>query len=319
MRNIYGLNYLGAATLDQAYQDKLKTFNGNSADADEYFSGSEWKETLEGFKNNPDYNNSTELTMFRDVADIKKYTYDIGQWHLDRKMPEIAEELKRAFLEARGTGTTRDPYQGRHPNPYPPEEKPAPSTGSGVSIRTPEPNFPPEEKFDPVTATPQRLRKEADLWEAKGKPGFARNFRDEADNRESLLIRDINANTKVSTANLFSENFGDKGIPLLPWTWGGAADERRRMNAIRNTIGDALISGDYAQFDAAKEISETLYRHGKDEKTGDPYNRANTFNSLADFGGDVIGMLNAMRSFIKETEDAAERMSKLEASLEIKD
>jgi hypothetical protein len=144
MRNIYGLNYLGAATLDQAYQDKLKTFNGNSAEADAYFSGAEWAETLEGFKNNPDYNNSTELTMFRDVAEIKKYTYDIGQWHLDQKLPFLTVELNKVFIEALKKGNTDDTAPGQHPNPYPPEEKPAPYSGSGVSIRTPEPNFPPE-------------------------------------------------------------------------------------------------------------------------------------------------------------------------------
>jgi hypothetical protein len=121
MKNIYGLNYTGGAALYQSYQDKLKTFNGDK-EADEYFSGGEWEKIIEGFKNNPEYNNSTELTMFSHVADIKKYTYEIGQWHLDKKMPEMTDALKEAWREARDKNVTRDPNAGEHGDPFPSEE-----------------------------------------------------------------------------------------------------------------------------------------------------------------------------------------------------
>ena len=71
------------------------------------------------------------------------------------------------------------------------------------------------------------------------------------------------------------------------------------MESINKTVSSALISGDYAQFDAAKEFSEIIGRYGKDDKTGGAYNEANTFNALAEFNGDMLGMLNALRNLIE--------------------
>jgi hypothetical protein len=138
MKNIYGLNYTGSAALYQTYQDKLKTFNGDSAAADKYFSGDEWAKKLEDFKANPDNNDSTERTMLDNVADIKKYTYEIGQWHLDRKMPEIVDALKNAWDEASGKGVTRDTGAGRHLNPFPEEQPAAPSNETPAALAEPD-------------------------------------------------------------------------------------------------------------------------------------------------------------------------------------
>jgi hypothetical protein len=314
MRNIYGLNYTGAAALDQTYQDKLKTFKGDKKEADDYFSGEEWKKTLENFKENREFM-STELKQLSITEDIAKYTYEIGQWHLDKKIPEMEKALNKEWLEALIKGVTTDPREGQHKDPFSDpesgkrEDKSFPGAGKplGGILETP---------FDFENATPRRLREEAATLEGQGKPGLARSYRDEADNRESLLIRDINAATEIATSHLFSEHIGDKtGF----WPWERSKSEKPQMNAIKDTIGNALISGDYEQFDAAREISETLYRYGKDEKTGKPYNMADAFNSLADFENDIMGMLNALRSFTKETEDAAERINKLQATLEIQD
>jgi hypothetical protein len=126
MKNIYGLNYTGSAALYQTYQDKLKTFKGDSAAADKYFSGDEWAKKLEDFKANPDNNDSTERTMLEHVADIKKYTYEIGQWHLDRKIPEIEEALKTAWAEAVAKGVTTDTDAGEHGDPDAPPKPPEP-------------------------------------------------------------------------------------------------------------------------------------------------------------------------------------------------
>ncbi|MDR2193466.1 MAG: hypothetical protein LBP19_03230 [Treponema sp.] len=79
MKNIYGLNYTGSAALYQMYQDKRDDLARNGGDINEYFSNGKWAEELERFKANPDYIASTELDMFKDVADIRKYTQQIGQ------------------------------------------------------------------------------------------------------------------------------------------------------------------------------------------------------------------------------------------------
>jgi hypothetical protein len=122
MKNIYGLNYTGAAVLYQNYQDKVKEYGNNKEGLEEYFNGGEWKEYLEKFKENPDHNNSTEQAMFSDVADIKKYTQQIGQWYLDNKIPEISELLKNVYLDTKEKDKTTDTGPGEQANPYPPAE-----------------------------------------------------------------------------------------------------------------------------------------------------------------------------------------------------
>jgi hypothetical protein len=91
-----------------------------------YFDSKEFAQELEKYREKPPENNSTELTMLEEVGDIKKYTYEIGQWHLDQKMPLIAEELKNAWEEAYGKGGTTDTEPGKHLNPYQPPEPPDP-------------------------------------------------------------------------------------------------------------------------------------------------------------------------------------------------
>jgi hypothetical protein len=297
MKNIYGLNYTGSAALYQSYQDKLKTFNGNKAEADKYFSGGEWKEIIEGIKNNPDNNNSTELTMFSHVANIKTYTHDIGQWHLDQKMPLLADKLKEAWEEAYAKGKTNDPKEGQHSGQHnslfplkEPENQPYGPSGPPLGYE-PEP-------FNYETATPNQMREEAVKLQAQGNAGLARSYEDEANNREELLIRDINVATRGATRYLFSE-----------WAFG-RGNERSQMTAINETVGGALASGDYAQFDAAKEFSDIISRYGTSDKAGKPYDDANTFNSLADFNGDMLRMLNALRSLIEKIDDVEVNISR---------
>jgi hypothetical protein len=285
MKNIYGLNYTGSAALYQSYQNKLQTFNGDRKAADAYFSGDEWKEILKEIKDNPDNNNSTELTMFSHVNDIRKYTSDVSQWHLDQKMPEIADALKNAWEEAKERGSTTDTAPGEHADPYPPEPPPVPDPH-------------PAKPFNYETATPNQMREEAALLETQGKPGVARSYSDEADNREELLIRDINAATRGSTRYLFSEGFL------------GLGKENSHMTAINETVGNALISGDYAQFDAAKEFSDIISRYGTSNKAGKPYDDSDTFNSLANFNGDMMGMLNALRSLIERIDGVEVNVSR---------
>jgi hypothetical protein len=115
MKNIYGLNYTGAAVLYQNYQDKVKEYGSDKKGLEEYFSGSEWEEELKSFQDNPNYK-SNESLMLSYTADIRKYTTQIGQWRLDKKLPELFGSLKTAWDEAKKTGLTTDYGPGQHTN-----------------------------------------------------------------------------------------------------------------------------------------------------------------------------------------------------------
>jgi hypothetical protein len=229
-------------------------------------------------------------------------------------MPEIADALKKEWEEAYGKGITTDPKEGQHANPFPPPAPPNP------------PPEPPNKSPFPPELTVEQNR--ADFEEAlrndvAGDEGDARRRYYDSVERE-MRSRDMQADiirkAKDATSHLFSENFGDNGIPALPWTWdlADAREEKRQMTAINKTIEAAVKSGDPAQFNAAKEAEESLSRYGKDEKTGKTYNKDDTFNFLAEFSGDIIKMLEALRNFIKETEGATDRMNNLEGTLELK-
>jgi hypothetical protein len=297
MRQAYGLNYTQSAQLYKGWEQNKNTPG--------YFDSEAFARELEKYSEKPPENNSTELTMLSYVEDIKKYTYEIGQWHLDQKIPGIADALKNEWVNANKHGNTTDPVPGQHADPYPPEEPPQGEPLAPVSGQAP---------FNYETATPEQLREEAVNLQAQGNTGLGRSYEDEANNREELLIRDINAATRGSTRHLFSEHFGDK---FNPFNILFGKNESKQMNAINETVSGALTSSDPAQFNAAQEFAETISRFGKDEKTGKPYNEANTFNSLADFSGDMIGLLNALRGITREIESSAERINKLEATLEI--
>jgi hypothetical protein len=127
MKNIYDLNYTGAAVLYQNYQDKREELRREGKSEEEYFNSSEWKEQLKAFQDNPEYK-SKESLMLSYTADIQKYTEQIGQWHLDNKLPELFESLRTSWLEAVKKGVTSDRGPGEHappggaPPPNPPPE-----------------------------------------------------------------------------------------------------------------------------------------------------------------------------------------------------
>jgi hypothetical protein len=208
MRNIYGLNYTGSAALYQSYQDKLKTFNGDKKAADEYFSGDEWAKKLEDFKDNPDNNDSTELTMFAHVADIKKYTYEIGQWHLDKKIPQIEEALKTAWAEAVEKLVTRDTKPGEHPDPFL-EKEPA----DPYPKETPAP--------PPAPTVQQTLSELAAAATAPLEPGYNDNLKQaqtaaiQAQVLEGKRLAEINKMLKKDAA------FGGKTSTFFTDTWDG--------------------------------------------------------------------------------------------------
>jgi hypothetical protein len=314
MNKGFNLDYTQSAQL-------YKSWTQNK-DTPGYFDSKEFKRELEKYSGKPPENNSTELTMLSSVADTKKYTYDIGQWHLDQKMPLIADELKKAWQEAYGKGTTRDPDAGKHANPYPPPappEKPA-TPGSGSSRQAPKPiwmsldtsGMPPSEAFKVWQQEYDDASKSGD-WDrinnATRNLEFSRKAMLDLQHSEDPFYREtrelgMNAKAQAdviqkakSTRYLFSEHLGDNFNPLKLSTYGKS--ERQQMTAINKTIEDAAKSGDPVQFNAAKEVAEFLSRYGKDEKTGKPYNEANTFNSLSEFSGDIIKMLSALRSLIE--------------------
>jgi hypothetical protein len=211
--------------------------------------------------------------MFSHVADIKRYTYDIGQWHLDQKMPLLADKLKEAWKEAYAKGTTNSPKPvNPSPNPFPPPEK------------TPERNNTEE--------TLEELKNTATAFPETGIPNgddtrTAQNRAAEAQINEAKAQADVIWGTKNATKYLFDE-----------WAWG-RGNERKQMDAINKTVENAAKSGDLTQFNAAKEFSDIISRYGTNDKEGKPYDNANTFNSLADFSGNMIGLLAALRSLIE--------------------
>jgi hypothetical protein len=273
MRGIYGLNYGGSAALYEAYNKELK---GKTAEeAEQYFSGAEWAKKLESFKDNPDYNNSTELTMFEAVAEIKKYTYDIGQWHLDQKIPTLAQELVKAWKDAKEHDNTTDPLPGVPGDPLNPGEYP----GKGLGDPSPPPK--------PVEKTLEELKDVATNPESTGEDvNTAKNTATAAQVHEVKAQQDIIHKAKDVANNLF-----DGGL---------FGSEKAVKGIVIKTIGDAIKSDDPEQFAAAKEIMDSLSVYGKDKETGRPYNKDNTFNELAGFSGDVINMLAKLKEIIYE-------------------
>jgi hypothetical protein len=300
MKNIYGLNYTGAAALYQTYQDKLKTFNGNKEEEEKYFSGDKWKEELEEFKKNPENSNSTELTMLAHVADIKKYTYEIGQWHLDKKMPEIVDALKKAWEEAREKGNTNDPLPGnrrnipeRNDNPFPPAEPP-----DWKSIDTKD--LPPDEavkvwqqelKDAQASKDPERIRNAVEnLDKARIQADVRQDIEDPLD-KETRELGERERRRK----EIIDKNKGATKYLFAEWTGG----ERAIMNSINDTVKKAVLSGDISQFNAAEEFADLISIYGASHREGKPYDDNNTFNSLSEFSGDILGMLEALRSLIE--------------------
>jgi hypothetical protein len=102
--------------------------------------------------------------------------------------------------------------------------------------------------------------------------------------RQAEIIR----KTEGATKYLFSEYTGG---------------ERGPMNAINKTIKTAAESGNREEMAWAAEFGDIIKRYGADNKTGNPYDKANTFNSLAEFAGNMFGMLNALRSLIEKIDD----------------
>jgi hypothetical protein len=113
MKNIYGLNYTGAAVLYQNYQDKVKEYGSDKKGLEEYFSGSEWEEKLKSFQDKPNYK-SNESLMLSYTENIKKYTQLIGQWELDKKLPILEKELEKAWIEAVKLLVTNDKTPGNN-------------------------------------------------------------------------------------------------------------------------------------------------------------------------------------------------------------
>jgi hypothetical protein len=315
MKNIYGLNYTGAAALYQNYQDMRKTFNGDMEAEEKYFSGDNWKEVLEGFKDNPAYNNSTESTMLMYVEDIKKYTYEIGQWHLDKKMPEIADALKEAWEEAIKKGLTTDAKPEEYADP-----------GGSIDPAGDTNPFPPEEQpiwksIDTSGMTPAEAVK---IWQQEHGDALESGIRERIDNAvrnlelaqmtaTSLLpyvdpidqeTRELGEQTRRRKEITDKNNNATKYLfdewSLNPFA-GFKGPERKVMDAINDTVKNAVISGDLSQFNYAKEFADLISIYGEENGLPDNkgYDRDNAFNSLAEFSGDMLGMLNALRSLIE--------------------
>jgi hypothetical protein len=98
--------------------------------------------------------------------------------------------------------------------------------------------------------------------------------------------------TKNATKYLFDE-----------WSFnpfkGFKGPEAKEFDAINDTVKAAAMSGDSSQFNAAQEFSDIISRYGTSDDAGKPYDNTNTFNSLAQFTGDISGMLNALRSLVE--------------------
>jgi hypothetical protein len=104
---------------------------------------------------------------------------------------------------------------------------------------------------------------------------------------------EIERKTKGATKYLFEE------WSLNPFN-GFKGPEAREFDAINKTVESATRSGNPSQFNAAQEFSDIISRYGLSDKAGKPYDEADTFNSLAKFSGDMLGMLNALRSLVEK-------------------
>jgi hypothetical protein len=134
---------------------------------------------------------------------------------------------------------------------------------------------------------------------AQGNDRLATNYEKEASVREMDMRDEITRKTKDATKHLFSE-----------WGTGffGFGGERDIMDAINDTVRVAAISGDPAQINASIGIADILSRYGTSRKAGEKYDKANTFNSLADFKGDALAMFNALQRIISSANGVADRL-----------
>jgi hypothetical protein len=314
MRQAYGLNYTQSAQLYKSWEQNKNTPG--------YFDSKAFAKELEKYSEKPPENDSTELTMLSYVNDIKKYTQDIGQWHLDQKMPEIIAALKEEWGKAKKHGNTNDPLPGQHLGD-PAKDDPVDLSDTPKE----DPEQPPDwESIDTGGMPPAETMK---IWQREYIESLESGDRDRVDNAsrnleiaqmqamsvqpfvdpiddetrklgmEGRQSQDIMRQTKDATKHLFSEFLGDNGklLNIL------GNNESKQMTTINKTIEAAAKSGDLTQFNAAKEAADILSRYGKDEKTGKPYNEANTFNSLAEFSGDMIGMLDALLGLIERIDN----------------
>jgi hypothetical protein len=317
MNNGFELKYAQSAPL---YRNWIQ-----HRDTPGYFDSKEFARELEKYSEKPPENDSTELTMLSYVNDIKKYTQDIGQWHLDQKMPEIIAALKEEWGKARKHGNTSDPLPGKHPGN--PTKDDLDDLDDLSDTPKEDPEQPPDWKsIDTGGMPPTEAMK---IWQREYIESLESGDRDRVDNAsrnleiaqmqamsvqpfvdpideetrnpgmEGRQSQDIIRQTKDATKHLFSEFLGDNGklLNIL------GNNESKQMTTINKTIEAAAKSGDLTQFNAAREAADTLSRYGKDEKTGKPYNEANTFNPLAEFSGDMIGMLDALRGLIERIDN----------------
>jgi hypothetical protein len=299
MRQAYGLNYTQSAQLYKGWEQNKNTPG--------YFDSEAFAQELEKYSEKPPENNSTESTMLSYVNDIKKYTYEIGQWHLDQKMPGITDALRKVWEEAKKYGNTNDPGPGQPANPFPPKEPDWKSIDtSNMSHAESVETW--QREYDDAINSGDRERitnAERKLREAKGprvvpdpqdtrNPSGLQAVVDQANSveremRTRDMQEDVIRGTKDATKYLFSEGIF------------GFGKENSQMVSINKTVENAAKSGDPTQFDAAKEFSDIISRYGKENGFFDnkKYDDNNTFNSLAEFSGDITKMLGALRSLIE--------------------
>ena len=300
MKDIYGLNYTGSAALYQAYEDTKAGIREKGKDegwdetkiAEEIareFSGEKWKQTIESFQNNDEFR-SKELEQLTVIKSIERYITQTGQQYFDNRMTQLSTELVEAWREARDAGKTGDITPWGLPPPPPPLPDKSEEKEEGKTIAS------------LVKDTDTALNKFTEVATAPPTPGestgdnfrTAQNNANRAEVAEGKLLAEIRKKAN-SVKYLFNEGW---------FGFGGDKQERLEMNVIRETINHALDSKDPAQLNAAEEAANILYRYGKDDKTGKPYDEANTFNDLAKFINDMPGMLNALKSLVDKINDA---------------
>jgi hypothetical protein len=248
-----------------------------------YFDSSEWKEQLKSFQDSPEYK-SNESLMLNHAAEIKKYTYEIGQWHLDKKMPLMDKKLNEMWEKAREHGNTTDTGPGEHGDP---------SGGKPFPTEQPAPEQRPPTVAEATNNMREVLANPASTPEDIKNARLSRNDALEAEVNRLDRVEEVERKTKDATRFLFSE-YGGGPLGFLQ----RIENERPEMNAINDTVKAAAKSGNLTEFNAAKEFADIISRYGASDDAGKPYDRDNTFNSLAQFTGDILGMLNALRALV---------------------
>ncbi|MDR2193467.1 MAG: hypothetical protein LBP19_03235 [Treponema sp.] len=109
------------------------------------------------------------------------------------------------------------------------------------------------------------------------------------------------AEARGVTKHLFAEHFGG---------------ERAEFEAVNKTVENAFTSKIPGEYEAAEEFHATLMKLDKDKVKNDDYDKANTFNDLAKYIGDIAAMNNKLQELVSAIDSAADKYNNAEVTVQ---